>query len=83
MIAEQYAFYKQDQRVGETINELVIELRLVAWTFSFGNFLEETLRDRLICDLAHCGTQKKLLTEKDLTLQKAIEMATAAEMTIL
>ena len=41
------------------------------------------LRDHLVCDLAHSGTRKKLLTEMDLTLQKAIEMATAVGMAIL
>lgn len=33
--------------------------------------------------LAHSGTQKKLLAEKDSTLKKAVEMATAAEMAVL
>ena len=52
-------------------------------TCGFGNFLEGAPRDRLSCGLACSGTQKKLLTENDLTLQKAIEMDPAAEMTIL
>ena len=52
-------------------------------TYSFGNFLEEALRDHVICSLAHSGTQKKLLTEKDLTLQKATEIAAAAEMVVV
>ena len=46
--------------MGETF---LIELRRLAQTCSFGNFLEE---DRLVCGLAHNSMQKKLLTEKDL-----------------
>ena len=64
-IAEWYLLHKQDQRTGEAVSEFIIELRCQAQTCSFGNFLEQALRDRLICGLAHGGTQKKLLTEKD------------------
>ena len=63
VIAERYAFHKRDQRAGETVGEFLIELRRLARTCSFGNFLEEALRDRLVCGLARSGTQKKLLTE--------------------
>ena len=80
---ERFAFHKHDQRPGETVNEFVIELRHLARTCNFGNFLDEALRDRLVCGLANCGTQKKLLSEKDLTLKKAVEVATAAEMSFL
>lgn len=45
--------------------------------------MDEALRDRLVCGLANNGTQKKLLAEKDLTLKKAVEVATAAEMAVL
>ena len=83
VIAERYAFHKRDQCVGETVSDFLIELRRLAQTCSFGNFLEEALKDRLICSLAHSSTQKKLLTEKDLTLQKAIEIAMSAEMAVL
>ena len=83
MITERYAFHKCDQRVGETVSDFLIELRRLVRTCSFGNFLEEALRDRLVCGLAHSGTQKKLLTEKDFTLQKAIEIAMSAEMAVL
>ena len=83
VIAERFAFHKRDQRPGETVNEFVIELRRLARTCNFGAFLDEALRDRLVCGLAHGGTQRKLLAEKDLTLKKAVEMATAAEMAVL
>jgi len=36
-----------------------------------------------VCGLQNSGTQKKLLAESDLTLQKAIDIATAAEMAVL
>ena len=69
VIAERFAFHKRDQRPGKTVNEFVIELRRLARTCKFGNFLDEAIRDRLVCGLANGGTQKKLLAEKDLTLK--------------
>ena len=81
--AEQHAFHKRDQCIGEMVSEFIIELRHLVRTCSFGNFLEETPRDCLVCGLAHSGIRKKPLTEKDLILQKAIEMATAVEMAVL
>ena len=46
-------------------------------------FLEEALRDCLVCGITSSSTQKKLLAEKDLTLLKAINIATATEMAVL
>ena len=36
---------KRDQRLGETVNEFVIELRRLARTCNFGKFLNEALRN--------------------------------------
>ena len=58
VIVERFAFHKRDQRPGETVNEFVIELRHLARTCNFGNFLDKALRDRLVCSLANCSTQK-------------------------
>ena len=44
---------------------------------------EEALRDRLVCGMTSSSTQKKLLAEKNLTLQRAIDIAIAAEMATL
>ena len=41
--------------------------------------LDDTIRDRLVCGLLSETTQRRLLTEKTLTLQSAIETAMAAE----
>ena len=83
VIAERFSFHKRDQLPGEPIKDFVIELRRLARTCNFGGFLEEALRDRLVCGMTSSSTQKKLLAEKDLTLQRAIDIATAAEMAVL
>ena len=83
VIAEQFTFHKRDQLPGEPINEFVIQLRRLAQTCDFGAFLDEALRDRLVCGLQNNVTQKKLLAESNLTLQKAVNIATASEMAVL
>ena len=45
----------------------------------FGAYLEEALRDRFVCGLKNEGTQKRLLSEADLTFQKALEIAQGME----
>ena len=60
-----------------------MELRHLARTCDFGQFLEEALHDRLVCGLNNSSIQKKLLSENELTLQRAIDIATAAEMAVL
>ena len=37
------------------------------------------LRDRLVCGVNHAGIQKRLLTEKDLTFTKALDIAQALQ----
>lgn len=41
--------------------------------------MEEALRDRFVCGLKCETVQKRLLTEKDLTFQKAVDYAVSAE----
>ena len=61
----------------------MIELRKLARTCEFGDFLDQALRDRFVCGLANTNTQRRLLSEKDLTLKRAIAVATAMEMAVL
>ena len=42
-------------------------------------FVNQALRDRLICELVNHNIQKKLLTEANLTLTKALEIAKSME----
>ena len=46
----------------------------------FGAFLEEALRDRLVCGLKNIQIQKKLLGERELTFKKAFETAQSMEL---
>ena len=66
---------RRNQHESETVAQFVVELKRLALKCEFGTFLEEALRDRLVCGLKSVQIQKKLLAERDLTLKKAFETA--------
>ena len=57
------------------------ELRRLATHCDFGDYLQQALRDRLVCGIRHENTQKRLLSEADLTLSRAIDIARSIEAT--
>ena len=79
VIAERFRFHKRDQKDGESILVYVAELRKLSEHCDFKANLNDALRDRLVCGIKHGNIQKRLLSESDLTLQKAIDIATAME----
>ena len=79
VIAERFKFHRRDQREGELCSKFLAELRRLTEHCNFGNFLQDALRDRFVCGLKDERIQRRLLSEKDLTLQKALEIATAME----
>ena len=83
VIGQRFIFHQRTQKPGESINQFMMELQHLAHTCDFGQFLEEALRDRLVCGLSNSSIQKKLLSENDLTLQRAIDIVTVAEMAVL
>ena len=79
VIAERFRFHKRDQKDGESIPVYVAELRKLSEHCDFKANLNDALRYRLVCGIKHGNNQKKLLSESDLTLQKAIDIETAME----
>ena len=75
VITEQFRFHKQDRKPGVSIAVFLSELRRLAAFCSFRSFLEEALSmwgvKRVI--------QRRLLTEANLTLSKAFEIAQGIE----
>lgn len=80
VIAERFRFHKRNQEEGESVTMFVAALRKLAQHCEFRDVLNDTLRDRLVCGLRNEAAQKKLLTERDLTLEKAINISVTMEM---
>ena len=79
VIAQRFHFHKRDQAAGESIADYDASLRKLASQCSFGDSLEEALRDRFVCGLRHEAIQRRLLSEADLTYAKAMEIASGME----
>ena len=79
VITKRFRFHHRDQKEGETLVQYLAQLRKLTEHCEFQDNLEETLRDRLVCRMLSVPIQKRLLAEKDLTLQKAMEIAQGME----
>lgn len=81
LIAERFHFHRRYQQAGETVAEFAAELRRLSATCEFKQpFLDEVLRDRFVCGLRSETAQKRLLTEKDLSMAKAVDIAQSLEL---
>lgn len=79
-VAGRYEFYNCKQKQGQTINEFMVEIKRKASFCDFGAFLNEALRDRLVCGINSDRLTKKLLTVGDkLSFEEAVKIATAYE----
>ena len=76
VIAERFHFHKRNQAAGETVAQFVAKLRRLARHCEFKTFLDEALRDRFMCGLSSTVIQNSLLTNKELTLKKAVDIVT-------
>ena len=54
-------------------------LRKLAVHCSFGEVLQDTLRDRFVCGLRHDAIQRRLSPEKSLTYDKVLDIAKVME----
>ena len=79
IIAERFRFYRHCQKPGEPVADFLAELRRLSIRCEFGDFLDQALRDRLVCGVTNPALQKRLLSEASLTLTKALELAQGME----
>ncbi|XP_023192425.1 uncharacterized protein K02A2.6-like [Xiphophorus maculatus] len=70
-IVQRYKFDSRSRKPAES--------RRLAQDCNFGATLERRLRDRLVCGIADDRIQRRLLSESDLTFEKAFQMAVADE----
>ena len=75
LIAERFSFHKRNQLEGETVSTYLAELKKLSLYCN----LNDALRDKLVCGLGNELIQKRLLSESDLSLAKASEIALAME----
>lgn len=78
-IVQRYKFDSRSHKSNESVMEYVAELRRLAQDCNYGDTLQLMLRDRIVCGINNDRIQRQLLAETDLTFNKALAIAVAAE----
>lgn len=78
---ERYLFNKREQEPGESIDQYCTALMRLSEHCGFLNLRDSLIRDRLILGVKNDHARKKLLEQKDLALDKALDILRAQELT--
>ena len=76
---QRFKFNSQSRQAGKTVAVYLAELKRLSEHCDYGDILQDMLQDRLVCGIQDQRTQRRLLAESDLTLQKAFEGAQAID----
>ena len=79
LIAERFRFYQRNQAAGESVHDFLADLRRIAITCEFKDFLNQALCDHFVHGLRAEGMQKRLLTKPDLNIARALKLARSIE----
>ena len=90
-IVERFKFNKCNRKPSQAISAYVAELKELSRTCAFGItadgvtltsqlILDENLRDRFVCGLEDAIIQRRLLSEDNLSYEKAVKIANAMEL---
>nr|CAI5830042.1 unnamed protein product [Callosobruchus analis] len=72
--------YVQIQKPDQSVADYIVELRKLASSCSFGEFLDDALRDRFVCGIRSEQLQRQLLSDDKLSFKTACQRAQAAEL---
>lgn len=74
-----YKFFTRSQDVGESIDQYVTALRVLSQSCEFAELRDGLIRDKIVCGIASNMVRDRLLRTDELTLQRAIQICQAAE----
>ena len=78
-IVQRYKFYNHNRKDGESIANFVATPREIAKFCDYKETLNMMLRDCLVCGVTNRSIQTWLLAEKELTFEKALEIALSVD----
>lgn len=78
-MVEVWKFRSRTQKEGETIMEFITELQRSAKFCKFAGYLEKELRNQLVFGMRSKRIRSRLIEEKNLTFEKAKEIAVSME----
>lgn len=76
-----HMFFTRAQGPSETIDAYVTDLKYKAKDCEFGNLCNSLIRDRIVCGIRDDQVRARLLREADLTMEKALDVCRASEIT--
>lgn len=76
-----HMFFTRAQKQGESIDTYVTDLKNKAKDCEFGALHDSLVRDRIVCGIINDQVRGRLLREADLTLDKAVDISRASEIT--
>ncbi|XP_059061514.1 uncharacterized protein LOC131854416 [Achroia grisella] len=79
ILAERYKFHQRKPMKDEKISDYIAELKKMSRTCDFGQWLNESFRDRLVCGLASETIRQRLFAEDKLDFNKACSLAWSME----
>ena len=79
IIVQRFKFHSRSRKQGESVATYIAELKRLAEDCEFGEFLEQMLRDRIVCGINDPRIQRRLLAERELTYKSAFELAQSME----
>ena len=77
VIMERHKFNTRNQKEGESFQSFVADLRILANTCEYGISKDELIRDKIVCGVSSRHVRKQLLKERELTLDRAIDIGIA------
>lgn len=80
VIAERFRFYKAQQMPGQSISDFIVQIKKLSHTCNFGSFLQDALRDKLVCGIESESIQRRLLSVDNLTFEVACNTALSVEL---
>ena len=75
IIAERFKFHRRNQHEGKSVAQCIAELRKLITHCEFRDYLDQAIWDRLVCGLNSKAIQKRLLSERKMTLATALVIA--------
>ena len=79
VIYERARFNQRVQQANETVDSFITALYTLAENCSYGALHDELLRDRLVVGLRDTSLAERMQLDRDLTLEKAVNMARQSE----
>ncbi|KAJ8044099.1 hypothetical protein HOLleu_11471 [Holothuria leucospilota] len=79
---ERHVFNTRVQQPSESIDQYVTDLKLKSKSCEFGPLRDDLIRDRIVCGIRDDNVKRRLLREAKLTLQTALDICRASEVTL-